>query len=73
MPPPRPAASYPLKPLQRMILSHNGIATRNAVSGLKSSYHLFLRNQPKAPEKLARKQIPRQLKRNWRAPKVNYA
>ena len=62
--------SLPLKPLQQMLLSHNCIATRNAVSGLKSSYHLFLRNQPKAPEKLKRRQIPRSMRREWDAPEA---
>jgi hypothetical protein len=70
MPTPRP---QPLRPVQQMVLAYHSTATRNAVSGLKSSVHLFLRNQPKAPEKLPRKQLPRMLKRNWRAPRVNYA
>jgi hypothetical protein len=71
MPTPRPS-SVPLKPIQQIMLSHNSIATRYALSGLKSSYHLFLRNQPPAPEQLKRKAIPRRLRRDWKAPKVEY-
>jgi hypothetical protein len=71
MPSPRPS-SISLKPIQQIMLSHNSIATRNALSGLKSSYHLFLRNQPTAPEQLKRKAIPRRLRRDWEAPRVDY-
>lgn len=62
----------PLRPLQQIMLSHNAIATRNSLSGVKSSYHLFLKNQPEAPQQLKRKAIPRRLHRDWRAPKVDY-
>ncbi|ETN45692.1 uncharacterized protein HMPREF1541_09525 [Cyphellophora europaea CBS 101466] len=73
MPGPRPAPSVaPLKPLQQIILSHNAIATRNSLSGVKSSYHLFLKNQPHPPQQLKRKAIPRRLRRDWRAPRVDY-
>lgn len=68
---PSPSAGS-LRPLQQIILSHNAIATRNALSGVKSSYHLFLKNQPSKPEQLKRKAIPRRLRRDWRAPKVDY-
>lgn len=73
MPGPRPSPTAPLKPLQQIILSHNAIATRNSLSGVKSSYHLFLKNQPVKPEPVKqRKTIPKRLRRDWKAPKVEY-
>ena len=69
MPPFRFAPNPITIPVRNILLEHRAIATRNALSNLKGSYQLFLRNQPKAPVIKQRKLVPKLVKR-WRAPRV---
>lgn len=50
-----------------ILLEHYAIQTRRALSRVKANYHLFLRNQPKAPQFRIQDLGP---KRQWQVPKM---
>ncbi|KIW88657.1 uncharacterized protein Z519_10703 [Cladophialophora bantiana CBS 173.52] len=50
-----------------ILLDHQKIQTRRAMSRVKANYHLFLRNQPRKPQFSLQDLGPR---RRWQVPKM---
>ncbi|KIY01479.1 uncharacterized protein Z520_03031 [Fonsecaea multimorphosa CBS 102226] len=50
-----------------ILLDHQKIQTRRAMSRVMANYHLFLRNQPRKPQFSLRDLEPR---RRWQVPKM---
>lgn len=52
-----------------ILLDHQAIQTRRAMSRVKANYHLFLRNQPQKPQFRMQDLGPR---RKWQVPKMRH-